>query len=520
MSPLVYTPLHEIEKIHADLEATFKSGKLQDIEYRKYVLAQLGYLVKDNFNAIELALEKDLGRPPLESEFVEINPTIDEAVIAYENVANWSKPVKPAFSSAWGATQRIVYKEGKGVVLVIGAFNFPLMTGLNPVISAIAAGNTVVYKPSEMTPATSALLSELLPKYVDRHVIHVVNGSIPETTKLLELPYGHVMFTGSGPVGRIVAGAVAKTLTPVTLELGGKSPVIIDPKSCDLPSTARRILFGKTHNSGQICIAPDYVIVPRYFQDTLVEALKKAYDEFFPEGPFAHRAMSRMINANAYNRLRGLVEKTEGEIVVGGEFKESIRGIAPTIVKNCTWTDALMSQEIFGPVLPLIPVDDLEEGLAHVRSNDVPLAVYVFSSDKRFQDKIRRETQSGSILFNDVVLQAIAEGLPFGGVGPSGSGGYHNGKYGFDVFTHDRASMNVHPLLTYSRLDSVLSFRFPPYLGRTFLMKHMAPALPKRPKGPPTKSSSSYGASTWVPIIVALFVAGGVAAQKTKVLSR
>ncbi|KIY64672.1 NAD-dependent aldehyde dehydrogenase [Cylindrobasidium torrendii FP15055 ss-10] len=446
MSDLTYTPLDEIEKIHAGLETTFKSGKLQDIAYRKYVLAQLAYLIKDNQDALSAALEKDLGKPPIESEYAELSPTIAEAVSAFNSVSKWAKPESPSFSPIWSPTRRVIYKEGKGVVLVIAAFNFPFTTGYNPVISAIAAGNTVLFKPSEMTPSVAALFAELFPKYVDPSVIRVVNGSIPETAKMLELPYGHIMFTGSGRVGKIVAGAAAKTLTPVTLELGGKSPVIVDPKTCNVQNAAKRIVWGKTHNSGQVCIAPDYAIVPRAHQDVFVDALQKAIQEFFPDGPFAPRAMGKMVNTAAFKRVRTLIEESKGEVVSGGEYDESTKGIAPTIVKNCTWDDALMSQELFGPVLPIIPVDSIDEGLAHIRSNDSPLALYAFTFDSKLQDKIRRETQSGSILFNDVVVQAAAEGLPFGGVGPSGSGGYHNGKFGFDVFTHNRASMNNHPM--------------------------------------------------------------------------
>ncbi|KAK7467379.1 Hexadecenal dehydrogenase [Stygiomarasmius scandens] len=486
MSKLEYTPVEDIDKIHAELKAGFYSGKLKSIAYRKYQILQLAYLIKDNAKRFEEAFASDLGRPPLESNFFEIGACVGEIYNDYKNVEKWAKPEKAPFSFLWFAMNPTIYKEPKGVVLVISPFNYPMFLSVLPVSSALAAGNTVVLKPSESTPATSALFAELFPKYLDPDLVRVVNGAVPETTRLLDLPWGHILYTGGGKVGKIVAAAAAKHLTPVSLELGGKSPVFIDPK-CDLKMTARRLLWGKAANAGQTCVAPDYLIVPRSFQDTLVKALKETYDEFYPDGAGAPGAMSRLVTPQAFARVSGLLKNTKGTIVVGGEMDEATKFIAPTVIKDVKSDDALMSEEIFGPLLPIMPVDSIEEGIAYVNAHDHPLSIYVFSNDKNFKDKIFSSTQSGSAHVNETIIHPGAEGLPFGGIGPSGSG-YHTGKYGFDMFTHLRSSIS-----SPSWIDYILSFRFPPYTAAKIarMNKALMPSLPARPKGPPKASSGA-----------------------------
>ncbi|KAF8918743.1 NAD-aldehyde dehydrogenase [Mucidula mucida] len=486
MSELAFTPLGDIEQIHAELDATFKSGQLQSVPFRKYVLLQIGYMLKDNTQRISEALYKDLGKPPFETAMTEIGPVLGEVADTYAHIDKWAKPTKPPFSLLTQPMRRVVYKEGKGVCLIIGPFNYPLSMCFNPLISAIAAGNTVVLKPSESTPATSSLFAELFPKYVDPSIIRVVNGGVAETSKLLELTWGHILFTGSGRVGRIVAAAAGKTLTPVTLELGGKSPVFVDP-SCDLETTARRIMWGKIVNCGQSCVAPDYVVVPKTFQDQFVQALKAAHDSFFPDGPFAPKAMGKMVNVAAFKRVYGLLQSTKGTIAFGGQTDESTKSIAPTVVKDVSFEDALMSEELFGPVLPVIPVESLEEGIAFVNKHDHPLALYAFTTDSKFKEKIVKATKSGSVVMNETMLQTGIDGLPFGGIGPSGSG-FHNGKYGFDTFTHFRASID-----SPSWVDLVMKIRYPPYTAKKEQKTSILfPGLPKRPSGPPSATSKRW----------------------------
>ncbi|THU84797.1 NAD-aldehyde dehydrogenase [Dendrothele bispora CBS 962.96] len=484
MSKFEFTPIEEIDKIHAELKAGFYSGKLKDVAYRKYQILQLLYLLKDNSKRFEESFASDLGRPPLESQFFEIASCIGEIYNYYKSVDKWAKPERAPFSLLWFPMRPTIYKEPKGVVLIIAPFNYPIFLSLLPLASAIAAGNTVVLKPSESTPATSALFAELFPKYLDNDLVRVVNGSVPETTRLLELPWGHILYTGGGRVGRIVATAAAKHLTPVTLELGGKSPVFVDPK-CDLKMTARRILWGKAANAGQTCVAPDYIIVPRSFQDTLIKAFKEAHDEFYPDGPKAPGQMSRLVTPQAFARVSGLLKNTKGTVVLGGETDEATKFIAPTVIKDVKPDDALMSEEIFGPLLPIMPVDSIDEGIAYVNAHDHPLAIYAFTNDEQFKMKIFNSTQSGSAHVNETIIHPGAEGLPFGGVGPSGSG-YHTGKYGFDIFTHLRSSLH-----SPGWVDALMSFRYPPYTAAKIksMNRTLMPSIPARPKGPPKLSS-------------------------------
>ncbi|KAG6900272.1 hypothetical protein C0993_000460 [Termitomyces sp. T159_Od127] len=388
MTKLVFTSLEEIPKIHAQLRAGFKTGKLRSIAYRKYQLLQLAYLIKDNKKQFEEALNADLGRPALEGHFLEINSSASEVKEAYCNVERWAKPEKPGFSLNFTVMRPVIYKEAKGVVLIISPFNYPLWLTVSPLAAAIAAGNATVLKPSESTPAVSSLLAELIPKYLDSDIVRVVNGSVAEATKLLELQWDHILYTGGPRVAKVVAAAANKFLTPVTLELGGKSPVIIDPQ-CDLEMAARRILWGKCVNAGQTCVAPDYVLVPRSFQDTFVDALKAAHKSFYPESaqPSKSDTFSRIVTPQAWKRIKGLLDNTEGVVVLGGESDEATKFVAPTVVRDIKAEDSLMSEEIFGPVLPIVPVEDIDEAIAFVNTRDHPLALYVFSNNAEVKAK-------------------------------------------------------------------------------------------------------------------------------------
>uniref|UniRef100_A0A0W0G7Y2 Aldehyde dehydrogenase n=1 Tax=Moniliophthora roreri TaxID=221103 RepID=A0A0W0G7Y2_MONRR len=513
MSKLQYTPVDEIEKIHTELKAGFNLGKMKSIAYRKYQLLQLMYMMKDNSQRLEEALKEDLGRPSLESQFFEITSSIIEIKHTYSHIDQWAKPEKPAFSLNWAPMRPVIYKEPKGVVLIIAPFNYPVFLTIPILASAIAAGNATVIKPSESTPATSALLAELVHQYLDTSLVRVVNGGIPETTKLLELPWGHILYTGGGRVARIVSAAAAKTLTPVSLELGGKSPVFIDP-ACDLKTAARRILWGKAANAGQTCVAPDYALVTEDFQDKVVAALKEAYDEFYPEGPKKEGEYSRLCTPQAFKRVNGLLQNTKGKVVIGGDVDEATKFIAPTVVKDVKPDDS----EIFGPILPIVTVKNLDEAISFVNSNDHPLSLYVFSQDKKFKEKVFRNTQSGSAIANETIIHPGAEGMPFGGIGPSGSG-YHTGKYGFDMFTHHRSSLD-----SPSWVDMIMSFRYPPYTAKKFaaMSKTLAPKLPARPKGPPpsgTDEGSGRSWFKWLTFILAAALAGGLL-KREKILQK
>ncbi|KAK0480714.1 NAD-aldehyde dehydrogenase [Armillaria novae-zelandiae] len=507
MSTLNYTPVDEIDKIHAELSDTFKSGKVQPIAYRKYVLLQLGYLLKDNVARFEDAMMADLGKPKVEVTFTEIGPSLSEIKEAYSNVEKWAKPEKPGFSMTYTPMRRVIYKQGKGIVLIISPFNYPVNMSFGPVASAIAAGNTVVFKPSEQTPATSSLLAELFLKYIDPSVIRVVNGGVAETSKLLEHPWGHILFTGSGRVGRIIASAAGKTLTPVTLELGGKSPVFIDPK-CDLPMAARRIFWGKIVNAGQSCVAPDYILVPKDFQDKFIKALKATNDTFYPTTEDEANSVGRLVSPQAYKRLSSLLKSTKGTIAFGGKLDEATKYIQPTVVRDVSFDDPLMSEELFGPILPIVPVDNIDEAIKFVNAHDHPLALYVFTQDNELKTKIVNSTQSGAVCMNETMTHVAAEGLPFGGTGPSGSG-HHNGKFGFDTFTHTRASLDPP-----GWLDKILSSRYPPYTDKKLnTLSWLFPSLPARPKGPPAPTGS-HSFTTWFLLALATVFAGVLTKKK------
>ncbi|KAG5649774.1 hypothetical protein H0H81_002077 [Sphagnurus paluster] len=513
MPELAYTPIEEIDKIHGELRAGYQSGKLKSIAYRKYQLLQLAYLMKDNSKRFEEALLADLGRPSLEAHFLEISTSIGEIKTAYSSVEKWAKPEKPALSLNFTVMRPVIYKEAKGVVLIISPFNYPVWLTICPLAGALAAGNSVLLKPSELTPATSSLLAELIPKYLDSDLVRVVNGAIPESTKLLSLPWDHIMYTGGFRVGQIVATAAAKYLTPVTLELGGKSPVIIDPE-CDLATAARRILWGKVVNAGQTCVAPDYILVPRSFQDKFVEALKTAYESFYPTSAEASspQAYSRIVTPQAFNRIKGLLDNTKGTIIAGGETDEATKYIAPTLIKDVKGDDSLMREEIFGPLLPIVPVEDVDEAIAFVNARDHPLALYVFSQNAEFKAKVFNSTQSGAAVANEVVIHPGAEGLPFGGVGPSGYGA-HTGKFTFDTFTHMRSSLD-----SPSWIDKIIGFRYPPYTdSKLKAALKLLPSLPARPTGPPAEIARTKWWGKWFYLALAVAVVGGLT-QRLKTL--
>ncbi|KAF8741669.1 Dehydrogenase, partial [Rhizoctonia solani] len=516
---LEYTPLDEINQIHARLHASFRTGKTKPIDTRKENIVKFAYMIKDNVEALQDALAVDLGRPKLESSFLEIDPLIKESIEVYKSVEKWAQPDKAPFSLNFAPMKPVVRKEPKGAVLVISPFNYPVWLAFSPVIGAIAAGCTVALKPSELTPATSALLASLVAKYLPSDVVTVVNGAIPETTRLLDLPWGHIMYTGGGNVGRIVATAAAKHLTPVTLELGGKSPVIIDPAS-DMKVAARRILWGKTINAGQTCVAPDYVLVPREGQDALVRELEVAYKEFYPQGAKSSDSYSRIISAGHWDRLKGMLDGTDGKVVLGGgsDADRDSKFIAPTVVKDVGGDDALMKSEIFGPILPIVPVKDVDAAIEYVNAkalapSDHPLALYVFTKNPSHLTKslslvVFDNTQSGAAVANDLIIHIAVDGLPFGGVGPSGYGA-HTSKFTFDTFTHFRSSID-----SPGWLDLILGARFPPYTAaKAKKLSGLNPVTLPFPR-PGTKAAGPW--SKWATIMGVLAVLSAAFAKYSK----
>jgi aldehyde dehydrogenase (NAD+) len=340
-----------------------------------------------------------------------------------------------------------------GVVLIISPWNYPLQLLLVPLVGAIAAGNCAVLKPSEITPAMSDLFARRLPNYVDRESIQVVEGGVAETTALLAERFDHIFYTGNGTVGRIVMEAAAKHLTPVTLELGGKSPCIVDQHT-DLDVAAKRIIWGKFFNAGQTCVAPDYVLVQQAIEDALLARMKQTLVEFFGDDPSKSPDYGRIVNERHHQRLMKLLPGS-GEVVAGGVGDEEKRYIAPTILRNVPADAPVMADEIFGPILPVLKYAGIDEAIARVNARPKPLALYLFTNDEEVQKRVLERTSSGGVTVNHTLLHLTVPALPFGGVGASGLGAYH-GKFSFETFSH-RKSVLIKP----TWLD--LKFIYPPY---------------------------------------------------------
>ncbi|TCD64862.1 hypothetical protein EIP91_003566 [Steccherinum ochraceum] len=475
-----FTPVEEIPKIREELHRTFMSGKMRPISYRKEQLARLAYMIHEHADEFREALTADLGRSALETDFLDLRTTLHEITETYRNVEKWSKPDRPGFDFNWFLMSPSIRKDPKGVVLIMGPFNYPMLLILPPLAGALAAGCTVVIKPSELTVATSGLIAKLIPQYLDPDVCRVVMGGVPESTKLLELPWDHILYTGSGRVAKTVLTAAAKHLTPVTTELGGKNPVVIDPKS-DLKLAARRLMWGKYTNCGQTCVAPDYVLLPQEIEEVFIKELLEVHSSFYPEGPKNSESYPRMVTKQHAARMKKLLDETQGKLVIGGEVDLDDRYVAPTILKDIHPDDALMEDEIFGPIMPIITVRNEDEAIELINSKDHALAVTVFSQDAAFRSKIFDNTRSGAAIANEMIIYHGTSGLPFGGVGPSGSGGATTGKYSFDVFTHNRAS-----LVGRGFIDTIiLNGRYPPHTAaKSKKLEGASPvSLPSRPVG-------------------------------------
>ncbi len=434
-------------------------------------------MVQDNEELLCDALGKDLHKPKQEAQCLELENIANMVRHALAHLDEWvqdeytEKTLLTILDDTW------IHRDPLGVVLVLAPWNYPVYLALSPLIGAVSAGNAAIIKPSELAPHSAEALEELVPRYLDPSLIKVVTGGIPETTDLLKVRFDHIFFTGSPTVGKIVAEAASKHLTPCTLELGGKSPLYIDD-TVDMAEASRRILWGKMTNLGQTCVAPDYVLCSPFVKDKLVEHLKKSYAMFYEDVSDKERDTARIVNERNYNRLQKLLLATKGKIVLGGTT-DSSRLIDFTAVVDVDEDDALMSQELFGPILPILTVGSAVEAIDFINAREKPLALYIFSLDTSVQKQIIDHTSSGSVCCNDVMIQLSVESLPFGGVGNSGYGHYH-GKFSYDTFSHPKAVLRR----TYEVIGTTLgSARFPPYSDfKTKLLVQLAKSR-KLPSG-------------------------------------
>ena len=386
-----------------------------------------------------------------------------EATAASKQLKKWMKPERVATPVPQQPGRARVVREPLGVVLIIAPWNYPVQLLLSPLVGALAAGNCAVLKPSELTPHTSAALADLVPRYLDPDAVALVEGAVPETQALLAERFDHIFYTGGGRVGQVVLEAAARHLTPVTLELGGKSPCIVD-ETANVAVAARRIAWGKFLNAGQTCVAPDYVLVHESREEELIEELGAAIREFYGEQPKESKDFARIVNASHHERLSLLLK--EGDPVIGGESDPEQRYIAPTVLRNVPVDAGVMTDEIFGPILPVLPVADVDEAIRFASAREKPLALYIFTEDSAVADRVTRETSSGSVCVNHVIWQIANPNLPFGGVGPSGTGAYH-GRHSFETFSHRKAVVTKS-----TRFDQ--KFAYPPF-GRikTALLKRL-----------------------------------------------
>jgi aldehyde dehydrogenase (NAD+) len=419
----------------AELRAAFSTGITRPLAWRRDQLSRLEVLIQENTAELSGALHKDLGKCSSESWLTDLGLALSSVRSAQKKLGSWMAPERVRNPIALVPARSFVIREPLGVVLIISPWNYPVQLTLMPLVAAIAAGNCVVVKPSEISSCTSQVLARLIPLYLDSKCVAVVEGAADVATALLAERFDHIFYTGNPAIGRIVMEAAARHLTPVTLELGGKSPCIVD-ESAHLETAARRIVFGKFLNAGQTCIAPDYILVHESREQKLLTNLKAAISEFYGSDPRSNSDYGRIVNDRHFMRLRGLVGS--GQLVVGGEMDRQSRYIAPTILRNVDLHSPLMADEIFGPILPVIPIRSVSDAVEFVNARPKPLALYLFCQSRQVEHFVLQNTSSGGVCVNTTLLHHANERLPFGGVGESGMGNYH-GRFGFETFSHKRA---------------------------------------------------------------------------------
>ncbi|PWV71016.1 aldehyde dehydrogenase (NAD+) [Nocardia neocaledoniensis] len=433
-----------VAPVVARARSLFDAGATRALAERERRLRDLRAMITDNEPALEAALWSDLHKSAAEAQFTEIGVVVAEINHALRQLRGWAKPRRASIPvGLWPASARLV-PEPLGVVLVIAPWNYPLQLLLDPLVGVLAAGNTAVLKPSEMAPATSALIARLVPQYFRDGAVAVVEGGVAETTELLEQRFDHIVFTGSGTVGRVVMRAAAEHLTPVTLELGGKSPVWFDDDD-NIEEVARRLAWAKYTNAGQTCVAPDYVMTTPDRIPALTAALRAAITDLWGADPSAGKDYGRIVSDRHFDRLTALL--ADADIVVGGQHDRTERYLAPTVVTFAQTSEhpvvgpdahhPLLREEIFGPILPIVAVGSPQEAVAVINRWEKPLALYVFSDSPQTRRLFEEQTSSGAVVHNAAIIHVAATEIPFGGIGASGMGAYH-GEYSWRAFSHEK----------------------------------------------------------------------------------
>lgn len=446
-----------IEQKFYDSKAFFNTQQTKDISFRKEQLKKLSKAIKSYESDILEALYTDLGKNKVEAYATEIGITLKSIKNARKELKNWTKTKNVDTPLYLFPTKSYIKKEPYGTVLIIAPFNYPFQLVFEPLIGAIAAGNTAIIKPSELTPNVARVIKRLINETFDANYIEVIEGGIEETQTLIHLPFDYVFFTGSENVGKIVYQAASENLVPVTLEMGGKSPVIVD-ETANIKVASERICFGKFTNAGQTCVAPDYILVHESVKDDLITALSKTLREFYGQNIQQSPDYGRIVNLKHYHRLTSLLNSAQMNIVFGGHSDEDERYIEPTLLDHVTNDSAIMQEEIFGPILPILTYQSLDEAIAFIHQRPKPLSLYLFSEDENATQRVINELSFGGGAINDTLMHLANPKLPFGGVGASGMGRYH-GKYSFDTFTHEKSY-----IFKSTRLES--GVHLPPYKGK------------------------------------------------------
>jgi acyl-CoA reductase-like NAD-dependent aldehyde dehydrogenase len=444
--------MKKIDELMAKQKVFFAKGDLQVIAFRKELLKNLKTVVLKYSDSIAEALNKDLGKSPFEAYATETGLILEEISNHINHLSKWTRPKKVKSPMVHFISKSQIYPEPFGNVLIFGTWNYPFQINLVPLIGAISAGNCAIIKPSEFTPHSSALLAKLIEEVFPEEIVSVIQGGVEESQFLLSRKFDMIFFTGSTKVGRIILEGASKYLTPVCLELGGKSPCIVD-ETANVDLSARRIVWGKFVNAGQTCIAPDYVFAHRNVKDQLLIKMQEYIKVFFGQDPKFSPDYARIINLANLNRLASLL--SAGKLITGGQVIPEERYLSPTIIDEINPSDPIMQEEIFGPILPIMTYSNFEEVKAYVNANPKPLALYYFTQNRDNKKRIIREISSGTVCINETVMQFGNSHLPFGGVGNSGFGKYH-GKFSFDTFSHFKAVLQKSTLVD-------LPFRYPPY---------------------------------------------------------
>lgn len=433
----------------------FQSEKTKNIDFRREQLKALKRFIIEDKKVLLSALKKDFNKSEFEGLETELVFCVREIDYVLKQLKSWMKPKKVPWDLFQFPASAKIIAEPLGTVLIIGAWNYPIQLVISPLIAAMAAGNCAIVKPSEIAPHSSVAIANLLRKAFPPEYIAVVEGGKEIVKDLLKHQFDRIFFTGGARVGKIILEAAAKYLTPVTLELGGKSPCIIEP-DIDVEKVAKRVVWGKFINCGQTCIAPDYVLIHHSIKAVFLEKIKDQIEQFYGKNPEDNPDYARIINDFHFQRLVALIDSQK--VMIGGENNPETRYIAPTIMNEVTWRDRIMEEEIFGPILPILEYHHLQDAIAQINARPKPLSLYLFTHNKTTQEQVLAATSSGNICINDTLMQIVSSHLPFGGVGNSGMGAYH-GKIGFDTFSHQKSVVHRSFLLD-------LPLRYPPYEGK------------------------------------------------------